>query len=199
MNSVYTDFRELLESEPIEEMLHQFLASHTFVLRDLGYGVKRVFSKPAFGSDFKADFALAGWGNYLVWTFVEIEASHHKLFTKNGLLSQGLNKAIEQVNSWWVWMYDYAEYAKDHFDALSGDKTAAIVIGRRKSLNETDTKRLQHLNATQLGGRLRIMTYDSLLDHVEPLSQNKIDDLAEVHSRLTEYPTVTKWMDSGSG
>jgi hypothetical protein len=109
MNKIYQEFQKLIDSKPLEEEVHQFIASHSYLLRDLGYGVKRIFSKPMFGSDFKADFALAGWGNYIVWMFVEIEAPHNKLFTKQGLIANGLNKAIEQVNSWWRWMDDYVD------------------------------------------------------------------------------------------
>jgi len=196
VNSVADDLRHLLDSDPAEEEVHQFLASHSYLLRDLGFGVKRVFSKPAFGSDFKADFALAGWGNYIVWTFVELEAPHHKLFTKEGIIAKGLNKAIEQINSWWVWMYDYSEYAGDYYHDLSGDKTAAIVIGRRESLSESDTKRLKQLNATQLSGRLRIVTYDALLDQAEAMSQEEVESMQAVHERLTEFHSTREWREA---
>jgi len=98
-NSIRNDFLELLNRNPREEDIHQFIVRNPILIAGLRFGAKRIFSKPNFGSDFKADFAMAGWGNYISWTFVEIERADYKLFTKEGLIAQPLNRAIAQVNS----------------------------------------------------------------------------------------------------
>jgi len=196
VNKTYTELSDLLSRDPPEEILHQYLYAHTYLLTDLGYGVKLVFSKPSFGSDFRADFALAGWGNYTCWTFVEIERSSDPLFTKEGLVAQPLNRAIQQINSWWIWLYDYNEYASAEFHKLSGENTAAIVIGRRSSLSPTDLRRLEQLNATQLGGKLRIVTYDALLDSIKDLSNSDLKQLQRKHQRLTQFRSIKEWSKS---
>lgn len=189
MNNVLKEFEKILKSEGHEEQLQKFLYENSFILAEFGYGVKKIFPKPSFGSEFKADFALVGWGNYECWTFVEIEKSSHKLFTKEGLPTQALNRAIKQVNDWWIWLYDYGEYAKDHYKDISGDKNALIVIGRRSSLNESDIKRLQSLNSIQLGGKLKIVTYDALLDYTRSLSDTEISFLKEKTKKFNEFKT----------
>ncbi len=90
-------------------------------------------------------------------------------------------------------MYDYGDYAGAHYHDLSGDKTAAIVIGRRKSLRAVDIRRLKQMNESQLGGRLRIVTYDALLDKLKSLTQRGVEALEEVHLELTKYRTVRDW------
>jgi len=167
MNRIYSEFENLLSKNPKEEVLHKYIYNHSYLISNLGYGVKLVFSKPSFGSNFRADFALVGWGNYSCWTFVEIERNTHKLFTKEGLPSQALNRAINQINLWWIWLYDHGEYASSEFYKMEGENTAAIVIGRRNSMSQIDIRRLQHLNASQLGGKLKIVTYDALLDNIK--------------------------------
>lgn len=196
MNKVYAELSDLLSKDPSEEALHQYIYTHAYLLTDLGYGVKLVFSKPSLGSNFRADFALAGWGNYTCWTFVEIERSTHRLFTKEGLIAQPLNRAIQQINSWWIWLYDYSEYAPTEFHDLSGENSAAVVIGRRSSLSSTDLRRLQQLNATQLGGKLKVVTYDALLDSIKDLSNRDLKQLERKHQRLTQFRSIKEWSAS---
>lgn len=195
MNRVTREFSRLLDREPLEEELHRFLFRHTYLLSGLGAMGRNplVFSKPSFGSNFKADFALTGFGNYQVWTFVEIERSAHRLFTREGLPSQALSKAIAQVNSWWIWSHDYNEYAGAEFPKLTGDFDAVIVIGRRTSLSPLDVRRLQHLNATQLAGKLRVLTYDVLLDRIRDTPQADLSRLAAEHRKMTRYGTIREW------
>lgn len=195
LNKVYSEFQKLLNQKCSEEELHQYIKNHSYLISDLGYGVKLIFSKPVFGSNFKADFALVGWGNYYCWTFIEIEKSTDKLFTQEGLLSQALNRAIKQINSWWIWLYDYGEYAKSEFFDLSGDKTAVIIIGRRDSMSKNEVKMLQLLNATQLSGKLKIVTYDALLDNIEQCSDKDLDSLNSKHEKMTRFNNTKEWDD----
>lgn len=188
MNKIYDSLLTILESKPHEEDIHQFLIKHPYIIANLGFGVKRIFSKPNFGKDFIADFALAGWGNYLCWTFVEIERSDHKLFTKEGLIAQPLNRAIAQINSWWIWLHDHSEYASKEFYRFSGEYTAAIVIGRRSSLSNVDIRRLEQLNQTQLSGKLKIITYDVLLDYAK-------DNQAYKQRDYMKFKSIKEWAD----
>jgi len=195
MNRIYSEFENLLSKNHKEEVLHKYIYTHSYLISNLGYGVKLVFSKPSFGSNFRADFAIVGWGNYYCWTFVEIERNTHKLFTKEGLPSQALNRAMNQLNSWWIWLYDYGEYASSEFYKISGENTAAIVIGRRNSMSQIDIRRLQHLNASQLGGKLKIVTYDVLLDNIRSYSNEEIKFLESKHEKMTRFKNIKEWID----
>jgi len=194
MNKIYFEFENLLNKNSNEETLHKYIYNHSYLISNLGYGVKLVFSKPSFGSNFRADFALVGWGNYYCWTFIEIERSIYKLFTKEGLPSQYLNRAINQINSWWIWLYDYGEYASSEFFKISGENTAAIVIGRRNSMSQIDIRRLQHLNVSQLGGKLKIVTYDALLDNIRDYSNEEIKFLESKHEKMTRFINIKEWI-----
>ncbi len=190
MNKIASELEKLLEAAAREEALHQFLYKHSYLLAEFGYGVKKVFSKPSFGSDFKADFAMVGWGNYECWTFVEIKKSTDKLFTKEGLPSKQLNKAISQINNWWIWMYDHGGRAGDFHGDLVGEQTALIVIGRRRSLSKTDLRRLKQFNATQLAGKLNVITFDAILDYAKSLNFSDIQRLEEKCRSLNEFKSV---------
>jgi len=194
MNRIFSEFKELLGRPCSEEEIHQYIKNHSYLISNLGYGVKLIFSKPSFGSNFKADFALVGWGNYYCWTFVEIERNSHKLFTKEGLPSQTLNRAINQINSWWIWLYDHGEYASSEFYKIEGENTAAIVIGRRNSMTQTDIRRLQHLNASQLGGKLKIVTYDALLDNIKGYRDEEIEFLESKYEKMTRFKNIKEWV-----
>jgi len=196
MNLLANTFEKLIDEDVNEEDLHQFLFSHSYLLAEFGFGTKLIFSKPPFGSNFKADFALLGWGNYYYWTFVELERASYKLFTKEGLPTNALNKAIEQINSWWIWMYDYNDYAIDEFPDLSGDKTALIIIGRRSHLSEIDKKRLKFLNSSQLAGKLKIITYDTILDLIKSYSDTDIDYLNSKHKKLIKFKNLRDYKKS---
>jgi hypothetical protein len=185
------EIEELLATGAGEDKLHRFLLSHPYLLTNLGFGVKRIFSKPRLGGDYVPDFALLGWGNYNVWTFVELERASHRLFTREGLMTRALHAAIKQVSDWWRFLEDYREYATRDFPDLSGDRTAAIVIGRRGSLSGAEVRRLQQLNDCQLGGKLRVVTWDWLLDHVRSLSERQVTTFeAEASSSLLRYRTL---------
>jgi len=188
-NEIISEFINLLDSNPKEEQVHQFIVRYPFIIAGLGSGVKLLFSKPKLGSDFVADFALAGWGNYISWTFVEIERPEHRLFTKEGLNAQGLNRAIAQINSWWIWLYDHSEYASKEFYKLGGDYSAAIVIGRRATLSDREKRILQQLNQTQLGGRLKIVTYDTIIDLA-------VDNIVHLNRDYMKYKSIKEWADS---
>lgn len=151
LETLYTEiehFRSLLDNRVSEEVIHQFLATHSYFFNGILrlHGASPLYSKIKLGSDYEVDFAWFDTGSYgAEWRLVEIEAPTHSMFTKNGDPSQPLNHAIQQVRDWKDWVRSYHSYARDLMPHLDYPQ-CYVFIGREHELTDKTRKKLKQLN-----------------------------------------------------
>jgi len=61
-------------------------------------------------------------------------------------------------------------------------------------MTQTDIRRLQHLNASQLGGKLKIVTYDALLDNIKGYRDEEIEFLESKYEKMTRFKNIKEWV-----
>ena len=130
-----------------------------------GLDYRRVIPKHKLGSDYEMDYALELTDGSI--DVMEIEASTHSLYKRNGDPTVALVHAEQQVLDWLAWLDENSPYARAK---LPGVRRACgiVVIGRRASLSDSDKERLQWRNM-MYSGRLTVLTYDDLVDRCETL------------------------------
>lgn len=163
--------RALLETNPNEQPVHQFLENNPkFLVQVLSGGHGRFqFSKPRFGSNFIPDFLVAeGSSIGIEWYLVEIESPRCKVERADGLPTLELSHAIGQIRDWREWLtnnLDYARRPKDqHGLGLIGidlNASGLIIIGRRR---EYTHRYNEFRRQTSREARIVIHSYDWLLD-----------------------------------
>lgn len=107
--------RDLLDSNPNEEKMHQFLGNNRKFLVQLlagGHG-RYCFSKKQLGSEFVTDFLVAEVNSMGIhWYAIELESPRAKSYRKGGLQSAELTHAIGQIRDWRRWMANNLDYAR---------------------------------------------------------------------------------------
>lgn len=150
------EFESLLEGP--EEPVYQFLKRHPELLCPT---YERCWPKLAFG-DRVSDFVFRESHNdYLL---VELEAPVRELFRKDGQQRAELTHAINQVEDWIQFIVDNRPEVENklRLAGISPNPRALIVIGRSVTLTEANRRKLGTIQDRE--GRLRIMTYDDVLD-----------------------------------
>jgi hypothetical protein len=170
LEDLRAEFEEFV-SDPAtsEEDVHQFLVRYPVFLPLWMPLDNIVFSKLPLGNEHVPDFAHARHDTPgLTWHFIELEAPSQRLFRKSGDPTAGLVHAIRQAEDWRTWFIENRDYASRHlpFTDLARQRglymlEVAIVIGRRAEVADSDRRLLQRLSE-----RVRIMTYDRLIDHL---------------------------------
>jgi hypothetical protein len=169
-------FADLLDSNPKEEDIHAFLASHPDLLMDWARvsGRKSTVRSKVNLHSFVTDFAIGNWrettGRW-EWTLVEIERPQHRLFTKQGDPTRELTHAVRQIVDWRSWIQNNLHFARTILPDIRPSFPASVVIGRRRDVDPQDRDRLDMLQV-QYGG-VSISTFDSFLDACETIREAK--------------------------
>ncbi|MBP1467371.1 DUF4263 domain-containing protein, partial [Candidatus Chloroploca sp. M-50] len=96
---------------------------------------------------------------------VELERSNLPLFTASGQPQAHVSHAYQQVEDWLQWWSENRDLIPGDIDkTLPPD--GLVVIGRSDGLSEKEHKKLLHLNHNR---RVKLLTYDDLLDRLESL------------------------------
>jgi hypothetical protein len=169
MAELLTECRRLLEGP--EEPVHQFIKTHPELLSPTHV---RMWSKLALGKR-ATDFVFREpSGDYLL---VELEQALHPLFRDDGQQRAELTHAVDQVMEWRRYLEDNLSTAQRELglDGISSSPRCLIVMGRSASLTEGNRRKLMTLeNATP---RLKIMTFDDLLDNAKAAVENMLGPL----------------------
>lgn len=153
LHAAADELEALLDTEPNEERLHQFLVQSPHLLSPT-FAVMR--SKPKLGSDLIPDFAFEDAEGQ--WTLVEIERSAHPLFTKKGDPRAELTHAKRQIDDFFDWIERHLSYAQESFPGIS-QPDALIVIGR----GEGATLAPLRSYTRHAGPRVQVLTWDDLV------------------------------------
>ncbi len=122
-----------------------------------GTDYAKLIHKPKCGSEYELDYALQKYsGEY---ELIEIEASTHQLYTKQGNPSQHLVHAEQQVIDWLHWIERNHAYAREKFQGIISP-IAYVIIGKYKDDNEKE--KIKRRNAIYKG-QIIILTYDDLI------------------------------------
>jgi hypothetical protein len=145
----------------------------------LGSNYRRVMPQHRLGSDLVTDYALElNDGSVDV---MEIEASTHSLYKKNGDPTVPLVHAEQQVLDWLAWLDEYSPYARTKLPGLRR-ACGIVVIGTRARLHEGDEERLRWRNM-MYAGRLTVLTYNDLIDRCESLHKLLLNGEEDAGSR----------------
>jgi hypothetical protein len=159
------EFARILDDGTDEELVHRFLASHTYFFNGIIrlFGPSPVYSKVKLGSQFVTDFAwFDGGSSGPEWRFVEIEGPRHALFTRSGEPSARLHHAIQQVRDWHAWIHQHLEYARRLLTYVEYP-LGYVFMGRRADLTTPNRERLRRL-AYENRAHVHIHSLDWLVD-----------------------------------
>ena len=164
LQAILDDFTCLLDRNPHEEVVQQFLANHKVLLAPTALRVK---SKVLLGEKYETDFVIEQAPQEYVP--VEIEAPGRPLFTKGGDPSKYLTHALRQVKDWRQWIHENIAYADKILPGIM-DPSCLVIIGRETMLGDAERKALRRENREH--GKIEIWTYDDLLNKVRQCLQN---------------------------
>lgn len=154
--------RLLKATKPNENNLQDCLTKNPILF---GPEYQRVLPKHRLGAEYVMDYALERISGLV--DLVEIEASTYPLYTKRGQPSQYLVRAEQQVLDWLNWVEKHSPYARKSLPGLQ-TPVGYVIIGRSSFLSSTDRERLIR-RCIAFQHRLRIMTYDDLLQRAQNL------------------------------
>jgi hypothetical protein len=162
--SVLEELSRLLDGP--EEPAHQFLKQHPEILCPANTAS---WSKLHFGNRV-TDFVFREPANdYLL---VEIEGPLRELFRKDGQQRGELTHAFNQVIDWRIFIEQNLHEVQNELGlaGMSANPRSLIVIGRSRTLSEDDRRKLTTLQ-NQIP-RLRILTYDDLIESSKAVAEN---------------------------
>jgi hypothetical protein len=162
--AVLDELARLLEGP--EEPAHQFLKQHPEIISPTHVAA---WSKLPLG-DHVTDFVFREpVDDYLL---VEIESPLRELFRNDGQQRQELTHAFNQVLDWRIFIENNLQKARDEIglSGISANPRSLIVIGRSESLTVGNRAKIATLRG-QIP-RLRIMTYDELIQNSKAMAEN---------------------------
>lgn len=176
------DYKDLLDSEPErEETLHQFLRDHPALLHPVH---TRFWSKLSLGNKVTDFVFLEATGDYLL---VELEKSTHTLFRNDGHPKEELNLARGQIVDWKRYLEDNLATVQRELGltGISSNPKSLIVIGRTKSLTAENRRKLAALESES--PKIKILTYDDVLENAKAVIENLLGPLMDVEGRTEVY------------
>jgi hypothetical protein len=155
----------LFDSRTDEKRVHRFLRAYPVVVDAHG---SALFSEVRLGDDYRIDLAVQYKLDEKRLLLIELESPNLPIFTKKGRVRAPVTHALQQVEDWIRWLREHPHQAPSQLDT-SVPVEGLVVIGRNRNLTPDERSRLLHLNGTR---KVKLITYDELLDRIEMLIQN---------------------------
>jgi hypothetical protein len=162
-----SSFRALLDSEPTrEQSLQAFLQANPALLCPTHI---RIWPKLQFGAAV-SDFVLQDANQEYI--LVELERSTQTLFRQDGHPTADLTHALGQVLDWKRYIEDNLSTVQRELglSGMTATSHGLVVMGRRQSLSQKDSRKLQAMAAES--PRLRVATYDDIYDRAQAAIEN---------------------------
>lgn len=121
------------------------------------------------GAEWKTDFVIRRLDDEYI--FVEIEKPQDQPCTGYPHPSSSLSHALGQILNWFVWVEDNIAYAHSHGFPGIHNPRGVVVIGRRVSMNDAQSRILKSLD-DNLRPRISILTYDDVLLNARNILRN---------------------------
>lgn len=169
------EFRALLDTEPEEHEIQEWLESHPVAFGDK----TAVIKKAPLGSEFEPDFMLVQ--NITIgfsWTIVELKRAKSDLFRQDDLPTNDLNSAIAQAERYQLWIMNNVSFIRQWCPQIYQPQ-AHVLIGRRARISQSQQAQLRHMNANR---SVVVRTYDSLLDQLTYVTTFEL----RLHNALTD-------------
>lgn len=164
LKKVLEAFEELLNAEPSEEAVQQYLTENPVLLDPTALSVK---AKHRLGSEYVTDFVVQrSQGDY---ELVEIEPPSMRLFNANGDPSARLSHAQKQVEDWREWVAENVSYARQSMPDVT-EPRGRVVMGRRSHLTQQTERALRRRN--QELHHLTVETFDDLIRRLRQTVKN---------------------------
>lgn len=158
------EFEALLDSDPAEEVVQQFLSEHPVLVDPTALSVR---PKVRLGSEHITDFVVeVSQGEY---ELVEIEPPGMALYTKQGDPTARLSHAQRQVEDWRLWVSENIAYARTLLPDIS-EPRVRVIMGRRSMLTPQTERSLRRKN--QELHRIYIETFDDLMNRAKRTAAN---------------------------
>jgi hypothetical protein len=121
------------------------------------------------------------------YLLVEIESPLRELFRKDGQQRQELTHAFDQIIDWRIFLENNLSYCQTELGltGISANPEALIVIGRSADLSDENRRKLVTLQS-QIP-KLRIMTYDDLIENAKAVAENLFGPLNLVGYNVETY------------
>jgi Domain of unknown function (DUF4263) len=148
-----------------ERKIHDFIINNPTCFDVYG---SRIKSELWLGKKYRVDLAIQYKLDEKKIQLVELERANQEIFTEKGRLRAYATHAIQQVEDWLQWWHENPNDRPKDFDS-SILPEGLVVLGKSKNLSDEDKKRLTHLNSTR---KVKLITYDDLLDRIEALIEN---------------------------
>jgi hypothetical protein len=182
--SVLEELAALLDGP--EEPAHQFLKQHPEILCPANTAS---WSKLPLGAHVTDFVFREPSDDYLL---VEIESPLREVFRKDGQQREELTHAINQIIDWRIFIEDNLRNVQQELGlaGISANPRSLIVIGRSASLSDEDRRKLATLQS-QIP-RLRILTYDELVQTAKAVAENLFGPLDIAGQNLQIYYPPTR-------
>lgn len=148
-----------------ERELHEFILNHPIALDPIGLHIQ---SEVKLGNEYRVDLVIQYDFTSRRILLVELERANLSIFTKSGRPRAKVTHAQQQVEDWLRWWRENPGKVPHPLDS-SLPVEGLVVIGRSINMSEDDKKRLLHLNHNR---RVKVITYDDLLNQIESLIRN---------------------------
>ena len=172
LDDILNRWEKLIHREKVrEQQVHQFLQTHAHLFFRNTYDFCTVISKLRFGADFVSDFVAVYdcRSEGVHYHLIELERPDVPPFTKEGIASSKLSRAIQQVLSWKTWLHEHPAEAGKLFPSASrlfGGRTSfsyEILIGTRTNTGAWTERR----NVLADSLNIKIRSLDSLSDRLK--------------------------------
>ena len=148
-----------------EKQLHEFLLKNPIALDPYGL---RIEAEVQLGQDYRVDLVIQYAFTDKRLLLIELERASLPIFTKKGRPRAQVTHATQQVEDWLRWWKENPSKVPAPLDS-SIPAEGLVVIGRNVNMDEDAKRRLLNLNHNR---RVKVITYDDLLDRVENLIIN---------------------------
>jgi len=164
--SIISRFRDLLNTEPLEEEVQQYIAKNLVLL--CPFAGQRVVLKPSILTKYKADFGVFSSRGAL--TLIEIERPSLRLFTRDGRRTAELEKPYDKVRSW---LFEFNQDRAAALRCISGAPSqvtrveGCVIAGRARPEENEYRARMLAEDST-----IEFWTYDHLIARVEDTARH---------------------------
>jgi len=163
---IISDFQNLVNNDETEEEAYQkFLTNHPVLIDPLA---KEIIPKQKLGSEYIPDFVIKKLNNEYI--LIEIEKSKDKIFNRKNDFSKQFIHAVGQVIDFQEWVESHIEYAQTNMPDIKSP-VGIVVIGRNKDMDERQKTKLNRF-IINMNNRLKIYTYDDILENAKKLLNN---------------------------
>jgi len=178
---VADELETLLESNPSEQVVHEFFEDNPRHLPNAGFyhnGLRGsvVITKLPLQNDFITDFAYMSENSQTILVVcVEIEKPDKKIFRRDSNFSADYNQARQQVVDWNFWAQNNRKEALKYFGKLARGTDmgwmdislqSILVYGRRSEIRNRKRQERWSAEAALLPRTVVVMTYDRLIETI---------------------------------